>query len=366
MGSLIATADWHLGIRPYSLLRREIDFYKAAKKIIESLENDSIICNAGDIFDTTKPKFEAIKCLKEINDTLVLKNCTMFYIEGNHDKINLLDDSGLGHWTDIFNRKDGLGIYYLKSGETKIINNLEITGVGYKQKEDVIEVLKNLPYKSSNNKKLLMLHISCADFTKFYMENSFSINDIPNLNYWDYIIIGDTHVHKKVKINNTTILSPGPIEMISSAEDTKKFLYEIQDTDIIDIPVITRPCYKFIIKEKNITDDVIKQLREISKENPLVFIESDKTLIGLNSVYSIFDLDNAVIRFKFYKDNSMDIDSKINDFMKEDKILSLSDFTEFYLNKTNFKNNSIVEILKQLSRKEEVDIKEALDKLTNF
>ena len=366
MGSLIATADWHLGIRPYSLLRREIDFYKSAKQIIESLENDSIICNAGDIFDTAKPKFEAIKCLKEINDKLVSKNCTMFYIEGNHDKINLLDSSGLGHWTDIFNREDGLGIYYLKSGETKIVNNLEITGIGYRSKEDIIEVLKNLSYKDSNNKKILMLHISCADFTKFYMENSFSIKDIPNLNYWDYIIIGDTHVHKKIQINNTNVLSPGPIEMISSAEDTKKFLYRIQESDIIDIPVITRPCYKFIINEENITDSILNQLRKIVKENPLLFIESNKTLTGLNNIYSMFDLDKAIIRFKFYKDNLVNKDNAYNTIEKEDKILDLSSFIDFYLDKINLNNKDIVEVLKQLSKKNEIDVKEALDKIINF
>ena len=68
MKSFLATADWHLGIRPYSLLRRELDFYKSAKQIIESLKSDSIIFNAGDIFDTARPKFEAIRCLKDIHD----------------------------------------------------------------------------------------------------------------------------------------------------------------------------------------------------------------------------------------------------------------------------------------------------------
>lgn len=367
MKSFLATADWHLGIRPYSLLRRELDFYKSAKQIIGSLKSDSIIFNAGDIFDTARPKFEAVRCLKDIHDELVKKNSTMFYIEGNHDIVDIYDkNNGLKHLTNIFNREDNLGINYLETGKSKVFKDLYVMGIKYMPKQDLINTLSNLDYPINSYKKILMLHASCKEFTNFFLESSLSIDEIPNLDYWDYIIIGDTHVHKYLKKNNTLIISPGSIEMVSSSEDPNKFLYEISKDSINDIPIKTRPCYKFIINEEVVSDNDIAIMRKIAAENPLVFIEASPNTLGINNIYSLFNLDQAVIRLKITKGKKDKFSNLNNIENNEEEILSLNDFTSRFLEKNNNGLSSqVIECLKKLSNNEEIDTKEILINLIN-
>lgn len=366
MKSFLATADWHLGIRPYSLLRRELDFYKSAKQIIGSLKNDSIIFNAGDIFDTARPKFEAVRCLKDIHDELIKKNSTMFYIEGNHDIVDVYDKAnGLKHLTNIFNREDNLGINYLETGKAKIFNSMYIMGIKYMPKLELINTLANLDYPINSYKKVLMLHVSCKEFTNFYLESSLSINEIPNLNYWDYIIIGDTHVHKYIKKDNTLIMSPGSIEMVSSSEDPNKFLYEISGYDINDVPIKTRPCYKFIINEEVVSDNDMATMRKIATENPLVFIEASPNTLGINNIYSLFNLDQAVLRLKITKDKK-DKFSNFDNIEDKEEILSLNDFIAKVLERNiNNLSDQVIECLKNLSKNEEIDTKEILINLIN-
>lgn len=293
----------------------------------------------------------------------------MFYIEGNHDKAAFIDvvNSGIEHWTAIFSNNDNKGIVYLETGKPKIVDNLYIVGVGYQPKQQLVETLKGLDKPINNLTKVLMLHISCSEFTNFNLENSFSVKENEELlSYWDYVIIGDTHVHKSFKINNkTNILSPGSIEMISSSEDINKFVYSIdlQNKLLSDIKVNTRACYKITYNKQEINAEDISYLKSISSENPLIYLNVNQDIIGLSRVYSCFNLDQSILRIKFLKSKlNNNANSLLDNLENNDNILNIKDFIKQFIDyKNKDLSDNIANILLKLSDNEtEVDTREVL------
>lgn len=370
MSKLIATADWHLGKRQYSLYRREQDFYIAAKKMIESLEEGSIVLNAGDIFDTNRPKFEAIKVLYEINDILIKAKAKMFYIEGNHDRSPIKDEEpGVKHWAGVLNQDDcEYGLKHIKSGKFYNIDEDKVLmGFCEQPKLELIEKLSNIDYSFKDEKKMyvLMLHMSCKEFASFSSESILSLNEIPNLDFWDYIIIGDTHVHKAIQINNTCIMSPGSIEMVSSSEDENKFIYEIIDKqNYMSKRIKTRPCYKFTIDNREITSEFVDKIKSISDQHPLVYLNVPVDIIGLNRIMECFNLDQAIVRIKFKKLVEEITNKEVN--VDTDEILGLKDFMHLYIDSMSTHglfDTEQLDYIQQLSTTEDIDVKEILTKL---
>jgi DNA repair exonuclease SbcCD nuclease subunit len=369
----VITADWHLGKRQYSLYRREQDFYIAAKNLIESLEEDSIIFNAGDIFDVAKPKFEAIKVLKEIDENLKAKNSVMFYIEGNHDRAPLTNDtSGLEHWTDLFKSQEGVfkGVYHLKNGQPIVYKNYQIIAFCEQPKEDLITALNNLQYTELNKNKdktnILMLHMSCKEFASFCSDKTLEFKDIPNIDFWDYIIIGDTHVHSVKQITKSNnkdvvnILSPGSIEMVSSSEDPEKKVFILENNQLTSKPIKTRLCKKVVLSEDIIADDVIEELKTIKDKHPLLYLEVPSTIIGLSRIMNIFNLDQAIIRTKFFKIKEDKL-YKV-DYESSDEVMSLNDFFNKYFKEKNqiTLNTKLLNIVETLITDKEIDVAELL------
>jgi DNA repair exonuclease SbcCD nuclease subunit len=345
--------------------------------MIESLEEnkDSIILNAGDIFDTNRPKFEAIKTLHKINDLLIKKKAKMLYIEGNHDRSPIKDDqvestTDIKHWTGIFdNESESYGLKHIRSGKFYNINNqVMLMGFCEQPKVDLINNLNQLDYSTKDPEKLyiLMLHMSCKEFASFSSEGTLKIDDIPNIEFWDYIIIGDTHIHKAVVKGKTKILSPGSIEMVSSSEPIEKYFYRIFDKDNYSEGLIkTRPCYKFELNGNEVESDFLDKIKDISSQHPLVYLTVPADIIGLNRIMSCFNLDQAIIRIKFKKLNDIITNKEIN-INESDEILSLDAFKQQYIdyhttNKTL--ETDVLSYIDQLSVNNELDVAEILTTL---
>ena len=353
---VIATADWHLGKMQYSLLRREEDFYKSAKSIVNNIKDESIIFNAGDIFDTNKPKLSAISVVKDINNILLQKKSVMFYIEGNHDRIRLINNfSKYKSWLSFLNdEKNEYGIKLLEDGNPCIYKNFYIVGFNEQPKSELIKKLNIFVANHSNfdtdKIKVLLLHHSCSNFTNFCFEDSLMVDEIPNLDFWDYVIIGDTHVHSYIRHNNTKILSPGPIEVVSSSEIGDKKVFVIETKDSFKEKILnTRKCYKINIPGNEIPLETLEFIKEISKENPLIYINVNPNIIGLSNIYNILDLNKAVLRINFVK-NNLEKDTQRLNINNDDSIMTLDQFKDFY-----FKYNS---------NKLDLHIKDAVNQIT--
>lgn len=382
---IVATADWHLGKRQYGLSRREKDFYKAAKKLILSIPSKSIVFNAGDIFDTASPKFEAIKTLKEINDILIKNKSVMYYIEGNHDRApNLKDNSSdFKHWTNLFEYKDesgnALGIVKLNDGIPIYNTDENFVVVGFKEqpKQNLIDALTNYDYSAIDSKllpnmrKVLLLHMSCKEFCSFAKDTTLSIKEIPNIKFWDFIIIGDTHIFDREINKDTYILSPGSIEMVSSSEPIDKYAWvlNLKDKGLDNITVATRPTYQFFIRDGNeITDDLVTSIKDIASENPLIYLEVPDDVIGLNRIYKYLNLDQAILRIKFIKTNKTKTHGiEIVDDDTEE-VMSLDTFKENYLKANPLTLDDFTKkALEDISRKEaDADVSQIIDSIINM
>ncbi len=85
------TADWHIG----KLLHKEnlIEEQKEVlDKFIEDIDREKpdVIIVAGDIYDTTIPRIEAIELLNNAINEIISRNIKMIIISGNHDSSDRL------------------------------------------------------------------------------------------------------------------------------------------------------------------------------------------------------------------------------------------------------------------------------------
>lgn len=338
------TADWHLDKRQYGLEKREDDFYKSAYNFINKVIPDSVILNAGDIFDSNHPKVRALHELKKINNILNDKKCVMYYVEGNHDKSS-------PHYIDLFSTDSCYGIKLLKDG---VINNIKpnvnLIGFSEQPKAELFSKIASIDINSiKDNTNILMLHASCRDFCEgFFSESAISINEIPNLNYFKYIVIGDTHVHNKIVLDNeTVVMSPGSIEMVSASEDVDKSVYalNIKTGNITDLPIKTRKCVKVELKTEIDLDNFIADfINTMPKDNIIIYVTVNKEILGIGRVLKIEeDYPDVIIRVK-YKSSSCVNNALIEIDENNDKV-DLLTFASKYMEHCNFSDTEIVKKL---------------------
>lgn len=360
---IIATADWHLGKRQYGLLRREEDFYKSAINLVKtcSSEERSLILNAGDIFDSNRPKVDAVFKLKEINSILVNKQCIMYYIEGNHDKTN-------PHWSDVvINDNDVFGIKLLKDGEFIYdeFNKINIVGFSEQPKASLIDKLSNINKEKIINSyiNVLMLHASCEEFTGVaFGENSINItNDLPNIELFDYVIIGDTHITDVKNIRSSKVISPGPIEITGRGDKdlNKSYIKLIDKNNYEKCRLKTRTCIYRSILDQDHLNEVINDLIKYKDSNPLIYINYNKDISGVISrVSSLFDLSKSIIRFKPIT-NKSNIALNINNIdTSEENNGELISVTEFINNNkvlNNVSSDDVKDLIIKLSYSDILD-----------
>lgn len=347
MSKIYATADWHLSKRQYGIGYRETDFYNSALNIINNIiEQNSIILNAGDILDSNTPKSKALDTLFDINNTLKNKQCTLLYIEGNHDRTNPA-------WMDLlkYANNNDYGIKLLKDAEWFETKDANIIAFKEQPKSDLIENLNRINFLSNNKKNILMLHISCSDFTNItFGQNSLNIEqDISNLDKFDYIVIGDTHIHaRKDFIKNQkhiTALSPGSIEICSSTEDIDKFIYQIDlDKNIVDeVKLKTRKCFKYTITSNQQFDEFIKDLIAKINEDPIYYIKIDPIILDMSRVDAIIKDKNVIVKYTLLNTKNVYVSELEMDNVDNDEILDIKQFN--IASKSAYANTLINDIL---------------------
>lgn len=343
MSKLLVTSDWHLGIRQFGLDIREQDFYDSAWNLVTQSAKDNacnIILNAGDIFDSIKPSVRSVHALAKINQFLIDNQMSMYYIEGNHDKT-------IQHWTNTvnFTPKDNYGIILLEDGRPYNIDDTStLFGFSFEaDKEVLLEKINNLQLDPAR-KNILMIHISCKEFTGMdFTGNGFSIYDIKRLKEFDYIIIGDTHKHMQIQVDKSLVLSPGSIELCSSAEDLVKYVYVIDTNPVLinkalDLRIKTRNCY-FIdtldTSKLNMDQEMqflVKKFNEDIVADSLVYLYYTDSTLGLEQVKSICKEKNIILRSILRKASDNKLAQNQN---TQTENTSVSDIVAYYQNVYN-------------------------------
>lgn len=356
---IIATADWHLGKRQYGIIQREEDFYNSALEIIKGISGNSVILNAGDILDSNLPRSKALAVLKDIDIKLKGKFSSLFYIEGNHDKSD-------PPWIKILNTNTAYGIKLLEDGIWKEIQtNVYVIGFKEQPKQILFDKLKNIEdINNTSSKKILLLHASCRDFTGCnFNVNSIALQEIPNLDIFDFVIIGDTHISKVIQINNTksTIcISPGSIETVSASEDPIKYIYNI---DVINhnahaLQIPSRKIIKLQILNNEDFEALIQNIIENKSKNtdPIYYIKIYPDLLDSSRINTYIKDTNIIIRYNLlYKDSDL---KDTNEIKENESILSLKEFSNTLKNTICSSNQNLLNII--LDPMNENNLKESI------
>ena len=162
----LATADWHLSIRPYGFKHREQDVYNAAFKIVDIAQKYDIktIFNGGDIIDVIRPSSTSIVILSQINKRLINNQTTMYVVEGNHDKTH-------PHWINALENDSQYGIKLLNNEIVKLPGGKLLGGIGQGSKNEILENLSLLTDNGKNPLDYVILHTSVIEFIKFSGNN---------------------------------------------------------------------------------------------------------------------------------------------------------------------------------------------------
>lgn len=229
------TADWHLDKQMYGIKQREIDFYNAAYKIIDTCieRGIDIIINCGDVFDSMRPHRNSIKQLKLINDYLIKNRIKMICIMGNHDNV---DEA----WSNIFHDDNTeYGIWDITGLDIELNNGLKISGIRGFTKDSIVKEFDQR-IESIKNADIIMMHCPCREFSRGSGSQILNIKtDIYEkypLKYGAILAVGDTHINDILPLmcsDNKYIIciSPGSIEMVYANEDINKYFIECDFLD---------------------------------------------------------------------------------------------------------------------------------------
>ena len=266
----ILTADWHLGYAQYGNETRRQDFIDSAFNVIQiAIDNHyDCILNAGDLLDVSNPARDLDKDIIKMHEKLVEAGIPMVITVGNHDnaKTHVLEailykrptypDKGL-----IFN-KDSF-IFKVRDAQIACINFDTMP----KMKQDIAQLTEKIK-EDKTRTPLLMCHMPLLEFAKYPSKGIMQALDFPE--YYDAILVGDTHICKEFKCKNgTQFFSPGTIELKSKSEDRKKCVWTY-DTEsktrenLILLP--TRKVFDFDITDENSFQEAVKECYSIKEK----------------------------------------------------------------------------------------------------
>ena len=298
MTKILCTADNHLGYRQYGLQVREQDIYDSFDRILKLAVKEKVdaITISGDLLHATRPSSRTIAFLKECHDYLLFREMPAIVVAGNHDKsephwINTLCD--VSAW-------DGQqGGFVLLENEYLEVKDMVIHGVPFTNKK-TWQKDKELMRPDTD---ILLMHQSFQEFIQFETEDAFSQEDVEGLA--KVVVVGDIHV--TMKAAGSQIYSPGSTELMSSTEESQKYVLMVDNEEGSDMPLNssfielpTRPVIAETLATNDCVSDLFVRLREEVENNPLVFIKCNHKLVGV--IERLRDLyeDKMIIRAKYY------------------------------------------------------------------
>lgn len=373
---ILATSDWHLGLRPYGMKSREQDIYDAAMSVVDMAVRHkiSLILNAGDILNVLRPQSEAVVFLSRLNDKLIENKIKMILIEGNHDKIK-------PHWTQAFRRDENFGIHVVNNETIEVGSGIKLFCMEETPKQDLLKILDSKKEKGECV-DILMLHASFEQFIGFSgnKEKVLSADDSNFMNC-KIAVIGDTHVSMVVEHNGIKFISPGSIETLNTSEALEKFCYIINTDDwsvekeeiltsykklksefitdiesadefisVLDKHLKTNKVFAFVRCDRSVEDHILKRLNVISSANDgrLTFIVRAKDISEELKILDNDDLSNDVYSFSSFN------------------IKSIDEFLDVYINSGTIQNALSQDgktLLKHLVNKE---LNDAEDRLNSY
>ncbi|MEI2421373.1 hypothetical protein V6O07_13950, partial [Arthrospira platensis SPKY2] len=104
------------------------------------------------------------------------------------------------------------------------------------------------------------------------------LDDLPT-DRCDFIIVGDTHIHKSFTKESCVIFSPGSTELCESSEDPDKYVFVINtDNTYYSEKLITRNVVYLSFSTKEDVDTFLENLKTNPIKDSLVFSEIENDI----------------------------------------------------------------------------------------
>ncbi|MDO5708285.1 MAG: exonuclease SbcCD subunit D, partial [Andreesenia angusta] len=263
------TSDWHIG----KLLHKENLISEQREVLIKFLDDidrkkPDIVIVAGDIYDTSIPRIEAIELLDDIMNEIISRDIALIIISGNHDSAERLSfgnkmfrKNGLYIITDyediesplVFEDEFGKVNFYpfpfitVARGKQVFSSENEKEPIESYDKLAEVSIKKALKNFNSKERNIAIYHgflmkLNDKDIPiTSESERPLSIGgtdfiDIKHFEKFDYIALG--HLHRPQKVGYENIRYSGSIMKYSFSEyNHKKGYYEIdlKEKNNIDI-----------------------------------------------------------------------------------------------------------------------------------
>lgn len=355
----IHVSDTHLGIRPFKLVEREFDFYRAFSKMIDDALNCDFVIHSGDLFDRGRPSIQTIIFTIEQLKRLKEKGIPFFAIPGSHDIsvegafISVLDKIGL--------LKNLASKRYHKQNGDKILINGEKFGEVYicglaGIRGRIHETYRRIIANPNGSYNIFLFHHIVSSIKDANVFSDIPMSLLPK--GFDYYGGGHWHSHEILNYGNGKVVYPGSIEFteLSEYDESKKKGYCIvEDGKIKFVETNTRPIR---VVELNCTSmsasEVTKKCCElIPDEKDAIFVIKLKGRLR-EGVKGEIDrnLINEVSKQKgllFTKIYLSELQNPINSNYIEVKKKSLSEIEEEYLLKQNY-SREIIDAAKEIIR----------------
>jgi DNA repair exonuclease SbcCD nuclease subunit len=280
---IVHISDSHLGKKAFSkidpisglnLREKQIydNFNKTIKEIIEI--NPDVVIHSGDLFDSSRPKLEALDCAMKAFATLYSEGIPIMFASGNHDnpkdyrKINpiqFLDPESYGRFAHAESVFDNWGIskFYLVPNQQK--------------SEDYISESNEIIRKSQHYMNLFSVLVTHGLVPGFVPTHAVNESEIPIeiFDGFDYVALG--HVHHQCKVSENAWYA-GSLEYLNYGEinDTKGGLLvelnEGQDMRVSHIDLPHTPMYDCgaidcrICSPEDILQQVIRATADLPEE----------------------------------------------------------------------------------------------------
>lgn len=243
----IHLSDLHLGKRLFQLSLLDDQKY-ILNQILEIIDNEKpdAVLIAGDVYDTTQPSIEAVKCLDDFLTKLSTRKINTFVISGNHDSperlsfgSKLMQNSGV-HIAPVYtgcvepyiisDEYGEVAIYMLPFVKSAVVHSI------YKDKEinsytDAIKIAIDNMSIDNTRRNILIAHQFVTGASKSGSEE-LVIGGLDNVDAsvfepFDYVALG--HIHSAQKIGKDSIRYSGtPLKYSFSEANDKKSVLSVE------------------------------------------------------------------------------------------------------------------------------------------
>jgi DNA repair protein SbcD/Mre11 len=242
---LLHLADIHLGFTgPTNLLlsetenpraagryMREVDIEEAVRKMTKAIVNEhnplvDVVLIAGDLFNRPNPSPRAISQATQMIHTFVKHDITVVIIDGNHETANIVHTGSpttflqhvgahIVNGTNYQVLRDWTG---LSPEKQERMANLAIHAVPYKALRGQPSLTGVLPLPGYIN--VLLTHGRVAgmkELNSLYQPAHTIPSDVLRRG-WDYIALGDWHIHRYQPLDDVPAYYTGSLEALSFGE----------------------------------------------------------------------------------------------------------------------------------------------------